>query len=726
MWPEIGEQLALYNLRRELSRLRRALGLHADRLRPPAARVLALELSGITPDVIAFDEAIARGDEPSLRRAAALYTGPLLEDCGEPWVIELREARAQAWLVALETLAARELERGQAVEAIRLLRLAVMADPLRESAQRRLLEAQAAAGEYAAATRTYRDLRLTLERELQTEPAPETRALHEGIVARARVRAATPKPAGVSSAVSPPARTRLAPAPSRPRLPRPLTRLVGRTGEIGDIAVRLRTSRLVTLVGAGGAGKSRLAIEAADIVASDFPDGIWFVELAAQTDPALVASTVAGVLGVRGPSLRPVAEVLGEFLRDQRALLVIDNCEHLVAACAELTEGLLANCAELRVLANGRQALGLVGEVVWRVPSLAEPEAVQLFLERADDARPGAPVRGDLDAVSLVCRRLDGIPLAIELAAARMSSLSVDQIAARLDDRFLLLTAGSRAALARHQTLFAAIEWSYHLLTEGEQALLRHLAVFAGGWILEGAEQVWRGEVLKPLTGLVEKSLVVFDSTRYRMLETIREHARAKLAASGEQNEACDRHLAFMVRWAEEAAPHIFGGEQDKAWLGRVEQEHDNIRVAFDWAEAGAGGAGGRSGAAAGGGDHLVLVRAKPRRRGPAARDGGASAGAAGAGGSARAGAGGVRLSRHVGRRLCCDAGAARRGAGAGRADRRRVAARVRIVRAGRAGRVPRSARGGALDARAVSGGGAGDLRPGSNDVHPLLVRHRR
>jgi non-specific serine/threonine protein kinase len=361
------------------------------------------------------------------------------------------------------------------------------------------------------------------------------------------------------------------------RVPRPLTPLVGREGELGEITSRVRASRLITLTGTGGIGKSRLALQVASDLAGDFAGGAWFVELAPLSDPDLVVATVASVLGVHDAPGRPPLDALVASLRSRRVFLVLDNCEHVLDAASRLADRLLQACPGLTILATSRQSLGLTGEVAWRVPSLNAEEAVALFHVRAGQ-------KDDPATVAQICQRLDGIPLAIELAAARTRVLSVAQIAARLDDRFRLLTDGSRAALPRHRTLKAAVDWGYQLLHDEEQALLRRLSVFAGGFTLEAAEAVAGRDVLDPLANLVDKSLVVFAG-RYRLLETVRQYAAERLAERGETDEARARHLDHFVALAEAAAPHIFGGD-GREWVDRLEEEHDNLRAAFDFCEA--------------------------------------------------------------------------------------------------------------------------------------------
>jgi predicted ATPase/DNA-binding CsgD family transcriptional regulator len=391
-------------------------------------------------------------------------------------------------------------------------------------------------------------------------------------------------------------------------LPLQVTTFIGREREIAEVTRLLTTTRLLTLTGAGGCGKTRLALQVAAALVDAYPNGVWFVELAALADPALVPRTTAAVFGVPETGTRPVLDSLMAWLGPRRILMVLDNCEHVVTAAAELVDALLRRCPGLHVLATSREALGSAGETTWRVPSLSAPppdpggrplddvirfEAVQLFVDRARAALPGFAVTSqNAPAVAEICRRLDGIPLAIELAAARVRVFTVEQIAARLDDRFRLLTAGQRTAMPRHQTLRATVDWSHYLLSDPERALLRRLSVFAGGWSFEAAEAVGAGDgiqahaVLDLLAQLVEKSLVLAEeqqgAVRYRMLETIRQYAREKLVEAGEDERTRDRHLAHFLRLAEEAEPTV-RGTQDAAVLARLEAEYDNLRAALEW-----------------------------------------------------------------------------------------------------------------------------------------------
>jgi non-specific serine/threonine protein kinase len=418
-------------------------------------------------------------------------------------------------------------------------------------------------------------------------------------------RVAQPAPRSRETAAEP----RVPPSDHAPHhnLPAQLTSFVGRTQETADVIHLLADHRLVTLAGTGGCGKTRLALHVAGAVVGSFAEGVWLVELAPLVDPALVVPAVAAAVGVREESGRPLLATLLAALHARHLLLVLDNCEHLLDACARLVDVLLRGCPQLGILATSREALGIGGEVTRRVPSLAAPppgqllpverltayEAVQLFVQRALTVQPGFVVtEQNALAMAQLCWRLDGIPLALELAAARVRVLSVEQITSRLGDRFHLLTGGSRTALRRQQTLGAAIDWSHDLLTDPERSLFRRLAVFAGGWSLEAAEGVCsdglpQEEVLDLLTGLVDKSLVLVEGqsgdVRYHLLETIRQYAGEKLLAAGEAEAVRDRQRDWYLGLAEQAKPELIGPNQ-VAWLDRLEREQDNLRAALEWA----------------------------------------------------------------------------------------------------------------------------------------------
>lgn len=392
-------------------------------------------------------------------------------------------------------------------------------------------------------------------------------------------------------------------------LPVQSNRFIGRNREIGDVERLADQARMITLTGSGGVGKTRLALQAAQLALGKFPDGIWYVELAPLSDPALLPEAAAVALGVREKPNASFSEAIVEYLRTKELLLILDNCEHLIEASSRLCDSILRGTPKVKLLTTSREPLGIPGEITYRVPSLAVPEtnqpsdpeklaqveAVQLFVERARAAQPAfALTNANAQDVAQICRKLDGIPLAIELAAARVKVFNPGQIAARLDDRFRLLTGGSRLALPRQQTLRAAIDWSYSLLSEPERVLLRRLSIFAGGWLFEAAEDICAGggidtyEVLDLLTSLVDKSLVVVEeldsSTRYGMLETIRQYALEKLAEAGETAGLRDRHLEHYMLFSEQVQPALQGPAQ-QTWLENLEQDHDNLRLALEWAQ---------------------------------------------------------------------------------------------------------------------------------------------
>jgi non-specific serine/threonine protein kinase len=405
-------------------------------------------------------------------------------------------------------------------------------------------------------------------------------------------------------------------APSAPQsrvpnnLPSLLTSFVGRRDEMEEVGRLLGTARLVTLAGAGGCGKSRLSFQVARNLLESYPDGVWLVELAPLSDPVLVPQRAAAVLEVREEPGRELMNTLKESIGSRTLLLLLDNCEHLTSASGRLAAELIAGCPAVRILATSREALGVPGEALWRVPPLHVPdlkgpvplarreigqfESVRLFVERAAAVAPAFSLtEKNAETVAQICARLDGIPLAIELAAARVKVMPVGQILSRLEDRFRLLTSGSPGALPHQQTLRATVDWSYELLSDKERVLFDRMSVFAGGATLEAVESVCSGngigedEVLDLLTHLVDKSLVlpevgVGGAARYRLLETLRAYGRERLEQAGSRPDRLDQHVRFYLGLAEEAEPELSGGDQS-AWLERLEQEHDNLRLAGEW-----------------------------------------------------------------------------------------------------------------------------------------------
>jgi predicted ATPase/DNA-binding SARP family transcriptional activator len=606
LWPELDTTAASNNLRKALHVARRALA-SADAVE--AARYLQLqhELMTLGPDgdlwidAEAFEqmaaEARARNNPETFLAALDLYTGDLLpEDRYEDWSSGRREALRLAYLSVLADLASHYERDRQFTPAIEILQRLLQHDPGREEAHAALMRVYALTGQRQQALRQYQVLKEAINREFDAEADPATQRLYQEILA---------------GKISPVARA----GPVRPRqeasarlsnLPLQLTSFIGRVRELDEISEMIGIARHITLTGPAGVGKTRLALEAAARVQAGFPDGLWLVDFSPLSDPARAPQALAATLGVPEQTGRPLPEVVGDYLMSKRALLVLDNCEHITAACAELAEYLLRRCPEVRVLATSREVLGTAGEQVYGVPSLSLPdprrlaapdeltgyEAVRLFADRAALSRPGfALTDASTPAVVQICRRLDGIPLAIELAAARVKTLDVDAIAARLDDRFRLLTGGTRTALPRHRTLRAAMDWSYDLLSDPERGLLRRLSVFAGGFTLEAVEAVCTGggieqsDVLDLLARLVDKSLIAVDQskkTRYRLLETIRQYARERLVETDAPDAALRRHRDFFLALVEEAAPE-FRGPNQMEWLNRIGAEHDNIRAALEW-----------------------------------------------------------------------------------------------------------------------------------------------
>jgi len=391
-----------------------------------------------------------------------------------------------------------------------------------------------------------------------------------------------------------------------------LNSFVGRERELAEIKQMLASNRLVTLLGMGGIGKSRLSMQLAAELLDDFPDGVWFVELAALTDPSLVAQAVASVLGVKEEAGGSVIDALSKYVRDLRLLVILDNCEQVVHGCADVSKRLLQAGARVKILTSSRDYLQVAGETVYHLPTLSVPEAqqrvdidsllqheaVRLFVDRASAARRDFRLTDkNAAAVIDICRRLDGIPLALELAAARVRALTVDTVAARLSDRFRLLVTGDKTVLPRQRTLRALIDWSYDLLTEVEKILFQRLAVFAGGWTLEAAEAVCAddhlpvADVLDLLTHLVEKSLVVLEvDGRYRMLDTVRHYAEERMKDSGNEVLARSHHLNFYLALAERARPQL-DGPSPGVWLAGLDLERENLLAAHSWADRASGGA---------------------------------------------------------------------------------------------------------------------------------------
>jgi predicted ATPase/DNA-binding SARP family transcriptional activator/Tfp pilus assembly protein PilF len=606
LWPEMDQSQSNANLRGVLSDLRRALGSQHPRLMSLGRHTLLLELATpeVDVDVLTFDAAVKSGKRANLERAVALYRGPLLEGCNEEWVFQERAVREQNCLQALQELGDAALTGRDYEQAVRHYQRAVSIDPWEEAARRGWMEALAGRGDTNAALQVYREFVEVLKSDPTANPDEQTSALYTRLRSEVRHRGRS-HVGGVVGEFAAPKVTGY--------LPHPLTDLVGREDERLEVTVRLRRSRLVTLTGVGGIGKTRLAVAVAAEIVKEYADGVWLVALEALSEGRLVAPQIASVLGVKEEPGRELSQSLIDHLRTKRLLLVLDNCEHLLEASAQVAAHLLQECVGMRILATSREALGITGETAWPVPALAVPdpqhlpqgrttllgvlmgyESVQLFVERAQFVQKTFALCGNnARTVAQICSQLEGIPLAIELAAARIRAMTVEQISLRLHDKLELLTGGSRTAQSRQQTLRATLDWSYALLNESERSLLRRLSVFVGGWSLEAAERVCVGEdgaegqVLDLLTSLVEKSLVTFEERgqaegRYHLLEMVRQYAAERLQASGEAEQVKRRHQDWYLSFAEQAEPALKTGEQE-VWLTRLESEHGNMRAALAW-----------------------------------------------------------------------------------------------------------------------------------------------
>ncbi|WCB92575.1 hypothetical protein DSM104299_01271 [Baekduia alba] len=556
LWPDRDASAAANNLHQALHAARRALG-------DPSALALADDVLALTPDahvdVDAFEAAAARPD--GLDEALALYPGELLpEDRFEEWTEGRRAALRELHLDLVVRVAERHATRGDPGAAIAGLSRAAVDAPRHEPVRRALMRALAGAGRRQDALAEFERLRTALRKHNEADPDPETRALYRELLGE-----------------------RDTPAPRRrAALPVQHTSFIGRERELEELHRLLDRARLVTLTGPGGAGKTRLALQAAQARADDLPGGAWLVDLGVLRDPALVAQSVATALGVPIPANRPAVDALiAHLARSSGVLVVLDTCEHVLDACAQLTEALLATAPEVRFLATSREPLRSAPEVAWRVPSLAE--APQLFRDRAAAVAPQAAATwtaADDDAlIADICFRLDRMPLAVELAAARSGALTLQQIAERLDDALDVLGSGPRTARTRQQTLRATIAWSHDLLDDSERMMFRRLAVFSSGFTLDAAEAVVADGAVPPrrvadlVARLVDKSLVVAEDGRFRCMDTIRQFADEQLDASGEGDAVARRHLDWCLGLAR---------EHDS--LHALEDEHDNLRAALTYA----------------------------------------------------------------------------------------------------------------------------------------------
>jgi predicted ATPase/DNA-binding SARP family transcriptional activator len=613
LWPEQTAGSATNSLYKALHAARRSLeprrqsGAVSNFILARGGQIILSAPRELWVDAVEFERragaAFREQSAPALQAALELYQGDLLpEDLYEDWAAARREHLRSTHHRLLLTLGRMYVEQGRCESGLELLERLITLDPSNEEAHRQMMLLYASTGRRAEALRQYRRCEDALRVEMDGAPERATAEIRDQI-ACGRITASggggegRAKQEGVP-AQAPEAITNLRPA---------LTSFVSRKQEIADVLTLLSKSQLLTLTGAGGIGKTRLALAVAANVLGDYQDGVWFVDLSPIFEPALAPHTVTSTLGVREDAGRTPVAALHDFLRPRQMLLVVDNCEHLIEACAKLVDELVRACPRLRILATSREALGVCGESVWSlstmslpeisdpvsVPRLMECEAVQLFVERArlSDPRWRLTEQNGL-AVAKLCRRLDGIPLAIELAASRLRVLAVEQILSKLDNSFNLLANSGRAVAPRHQTLDAAMDWSYELLRPDERLLWGRLSVFSGGWTLPAVEAVAASgdvpadAVLDLLTRLVDKSLVVVEQhgakARYRMLETIRQYGAGKLRLMDEEFRVGERHYNWCLQLAEKSDCE-FSRTDQRHWFEGLEAEHDNLRAALRW-----------------------------------------------------------------------------------------------------------------------------------------------
>ena len=592
MWEDEPPATAANALQVHISALRRAI----EPAGPPYRVLLSRSggyLLNLTPEQIDLSrferfvqqghQAIQRGDielgRHLLAEAIALWRGSPLEGLGDqPWTFGEVRRLEELRVAAEEDRIQVELALGRHQEMIGRLGSLIDQHPLRERFRAQLMIALYRSGRQAEATEVFHQTRRLLVEKLGMEPGPELQRTNRAVLNQ------DPSLLGIPTE---------APLPRLDNLPMPTTSFVGRGSELKEVAALLQRVRLVTLTGIGGIGKTRLAVQVARNLLGSYDRGIWVANLAPVSDPNHVPELVASVLDIRPRGAQSVMEALAEALATGRRLLLLDNCEHVVDACAQLVEALLTRAPGLSVLATSRETLGVAGERVWLVAPLAD--AVRLFEERAALAAPSFHIEDSMKArVAELCRRLEGIPLAIELAASRLSTLSVDDLMELTQDRFAALRAGARATSPRHQTLRGAIDWSYNLLSDGEQSLLAALSIFRGSFTLAAATFIHAreddGEVLELLSSLIRKSLVLVErggtETRYRLLDTIREYAADKLARSNLAIDVQRHHTIYYRELAERASPQL-RGHNAAVWMNRLGAEHDNLRAALQSAYEG-------------------------------------------------------------------------------------------------------------------------------------------
>lgn len=585
-WGDSPDELARRSLRTALSALRKELGedfMLTDRetvqLNPQFS--LWVDVYELAQQAKAL---LSANHHSTTAINIDLYRGDLLQDFYDEWVLEEREHYRQSFINALNHFTQSLKTQGEYLRAIAIAQKIISLDPANERAYQHLMFAYFALDNRTEALKSYEEGAHRFMEYLGVEPGKDTRALYQQI-----------KNADVSATL---------PSAAKSNLPIPLTSFIGREQELKTLWEIFEATRLLTLTGVGGCGKTRLSIQFASQLMDQFVDGVWWIELAAIQDETALLSTIMKTLGITESQNDAPEESLVKYLQAKHLLLIMDNCEHVIAACARLAETLLSQCPHIKILATSREALSIHGEIAWLVPSLSVPPADQttdllqwecprLFFERATSYRSDLQLNESNSAALLrICRTLEGIPLAIELAAARVKTLSLDQLASRLDDKLTLLTTGSRIAQPRQQTLRAAIDWSYELLTEQEQIALQRLSIFYGTWTLEAAEyicadeSIHTSEVLDLITRLLDKSLLITENydgeIRYRMLEIIRQYAMEKLGRGDTAQRVRDRHLSYYTELTQSVG-NAWYSTQQATLLKQFDAHYPNLRVALNW-----------------------------------------------------------------------------------------------------------------------------------------------
>lgn len=605
LWPNYDQSKALANLRHILWEVTQFVG---DGWIITEHETIYLNPSAdLTLDVTQFQSLLARASQqsdPALRipllvAAAKLYrddfmSGFSLKDASSfnEWVLTESENLRRDLASALSMLVEDYSALNQTQSAIPYAQRLIALDPINEAAHSQLMQLYVLTDQHTAAIQQYQTLQKLLRKELNVDPQPETRELYK------KIRRGEIKPVSVEKKM-----VRMEKTAPKQNLPVHLTTFIGRERERDEICRLIAQNRLVTLIGVGGIGKTRLSLQTGQHLLNHYPNGVWFIPLESLADEEFVPQTVASFLGIVESPDQAIVETLVNTLRSQTMLLILDNCEHLLEACAQLVEILLKNCPNIKIIATSREVLRLEGEAFYQVPTLAVPkhrdiqsmdelakyESIKLFAERAALVVSSFEItKENVGTIVKICNRLDGIPLAIELAAARVDIFTVDEILEQLNRSFDLLVSNTRSLWPRHQTMRASIDWGWNLLTDSERIFMRQLSVFVGGWTLQAAQAVAAGNILELTGTLVKKSFVIVHQeteheTRYDFHEMVRSYAQEKLVEAGDEETIRDRHLGYFLELSRQFEPALHGVDQH-LWLERLFVERDNIRAALEWA----------------------------------------------------------------------------------------------------------------------------------------------